>query len=1045
MRNSLLLLLFFSFGIFAQAQVQIINNSNQSNKPAETPIRTLQDNGLEGIQVNYQFSQLYSFEKNHDNETYQMLNVLDFSHLQEVGLPALPTHIDLVAIPDGADYQLIINKTKSKTYQTKPIYPALKPAVDTEGAPEPSFEINQEFYNSDQIYPLQSVQIIGEMKFRGIRMAMVQICPVQYNPAKGKIFVHENISYEITFSGAEQFTNYANHTENYLNQLLNYPLNASSWQKESEKYYAQDKGASQTTNDSKNYIIITHSNYLAAADSIANWKRQMGYTVEIVSGNSWTAASVKTAVHSRYNNWTPKPDYLLIIGDHQDVPAEIHLSGSYSEPFGTDLYYVCMDGSNDFVPDMAKGRISAVTAASAMLQVQKIIKYERNPISDTSFYQNGLNCAQYQDDDNNGYADRRFTHTSEDIRDYLISKGYNSQRIYYTDNSVYPVNYNQGYYSNGQAIPSVLSKSNNFNWSGGAADITNSINAGKFLVFHRDHGYTGGSGWAHPYYVNSSISGLNNGDKLPIVFSINCHTGEFTQNSCFAETFMRKANAGTVGIIAASYYSYSGYNDGLSVGLVDAIWSNPGLVPVFGNGGVSSPNVTPHTDITTLGDVVNHGLVRMVQTWNGGNNANRYSYELFHYFGDPAMRIWTSLPENITALTADTVSCSDTAFVITNCSDSNAVATIIGNGVLLGKTTLVNGNGAIMLNGLQGAYLTLTISGHNKRPFIKHIVIGAGSNLTIYNSITENICFENNIGSLEVFPSCGNPPYQILWSNGDTVQKIENLASGTYSVIITDASNAIIYDTLFVDGPLTPIQLTSNITDAKCYFQSSGSIDINVIGGAAPYSYVWSNGGTSTISNNVSAGVHTINVTDSFGCIYTDSFIVHQPSPLDLTTSYTDDLANNCTGTATATPSGGISPYTYLWNDPTNQTTAMAINLCKGLYKVTLKDSNECLIYRTIYISNSVGIDENDESNMINIYPNPSQNGIFTVEFNNYQTEAYQLQIFNSTGKLLINKSLDANPMHSELVNINEFASGIYFLQLRDGADNLSVFKLIFE
>ena len=1034
--NTLLLVLLLFFISFANAQ-NIASKSND-NKIKSAPLRSITDNGINGIEVSYSFIDYNSFKKYNKRNEYSVLNITDFSHLQEVGKPALPSHIDLIAIPDGAKYQLIINNDVPMVSKTPTIFPALQPARDTQGAPEPSFELNKEFYNTDQIFPQQSVRIIGEMKYRGIRMAMVEICPIQYNPSSSKLYIHSEINYEIVFSGANSYTDYSKHTQSFIKQIVDYPLNNQSFAKESNDYYSQST-TDNSTIDSKNYIIITHSDFKNAADTLADWKRQMGYSVEVISANNWTTASVKTAVQTRYQNWSPKPDYLLIIGDDDDVPPETHYING--EAYGTDLYYVCMDGASDFIPDMAKGRISPTNATNAMMQVHKIINYEKNPITDSAFYQNGVNCAQFQDDNNDGYADRRFLHTSENIRDYVISKGYNSERIYYTDNNVIPTNYNAGYYSTGQALPTAILKSNGFIWNNGASAISTAINAGKFFVFHRDHGYSGGYGWAHPYYVSSSISSLNNGDKLPIVFSINCHTGEFTQNSCFAETFMRKNNAGCVGIFAASYYSYSGYNDGFSIGLIDGIWSNPGLIPNFGNGGINNPNVIPHNDVLTMGNLLNHGLTRMIQTWGGGSSGNRYTNELFHYFGDPAMRMWTQYPDTIFASIADTIGCSATGFTISNCNVANAVATVTGSGMLFGKTTLVNGNGTIPITNLQGPYFKVTITAPNHKPLQKTIYLGSGSNLGLYKQHSNNICFGIDEAEIRIFPSCGNPPYNVLWSNGDTNTILSNVATGTYSVIITDNSNNIIYDTITISGPNASMQISATTTDAKCYFESSGSIELNVAGSTAPYNILWPNGDTNSTQNNLAAGTYFVSVTDSFGCAISDSFNISQPAVLDMQISKTDDATGNCSGSITAAAAGGTAPYSYLWDDDNQQTTATATGLCSGLYKVKLLDANMCALNRAAYIQNTLGLENIDLSSIISISPNPSNTGIFVININKSNIESYSFKLYNSIGELLQSQSIQSKQYD---INISRYAQGIYYLHIESN-NKSRVYKLIYQ
>jgi len=303
---------------------------------------------------------------------------------------------------------------------------------------------------------------------------------------------------------------------------------------------------------------------------------------------------------------------------------------------------------------MARGRVSVNSLEQAYLVLRKIINYERDPVINTSFYQTSLNCAYFQDRDNpgdpiDGYDNCRFVHTIEEVRDYLISKGKTVNRVYSTDDDVYPRYYNKGSYSNGQPIPAELRKdiSPFYPWKNmyNSTDITNEINDGRFYVLHRGHGnyYT----WAQPHFSTLDIPKLTNGNKLPVVFSLNCQTGGYLQPECFAEKFIRHPQGGAVGVFAASQISYSGYNDALVVGMFDAIWSNPGLIAQFGSGGYPNPNLNSHPDIYKMGHVLNQGLLRMTQTW-GSSSYRRYQNEIFHYFGDPSMEIYTASPSKFT-------------------------------------------------------------------------------------------------------------------------------------------------------------------------------------------------------------------------------------------------------------------------------------------------------------------------------------------------------------------------------------------------------------
>ena len=799
-----IVLFLVSSGIFAQNNyLPFIQKKNITEDSTTYPQRNIIDNGTNYIEIEYTFQGANVSSKIVQNINYNFLHIDGFGKLANVGKPALPSHKDIIAIPDNAKTKIIILEVQSVEYSGYMIHPALKPARDTYGSSNPIFEINQQLYNTNKYYPERIVDITETQNLRNTALAITQICPVQFNPVSGKIKVYSKIRFRIEFTGnSKSFESIGINNSNHFTTLLkNSVLN--------NKFIPNGQIVESSNGPPKNYIIITHSAYNTAADSLAKWKRQMGYSVEVVSRSSWTAVQVKDSIHSRYTNWTPKPDYFVILGDHAGsyaVPAEIkYTNDTPPEPFGTDLYFACMNGTNDYVPEMAHGRISVSSPTQAMTVVQKIINYERNPTTNSSFYSNGLNCAQFQDDNTNGYADRRFTHTSEEIRDYVITKGKTVARVYWTNSNVTPTRYNNGAFSDGQLIPSVLLKSNNFNWNGGANDITSNINSGKFYVFHRDHGYVGGSGWSKPYYTTSSMNNLTNGDKLPIIFSINCHTGEFTLNECFAEKFLRLNNSGAAGVIAASYYSYSGLNDGFSIGMIDAIWSNPGLVPNFGNGGITNPTLNSHSDIFTMGDVLNQGLIRMIATWNGSNSANRYSSELFHYFGDPAMKIWTNAPVTITATVPATIISGSTTLSISNSSCPTALATAYYNGELIGKTTLSSGSGTITFSPVTsvGSTIIVTLSKHNYRPFTANVIV-----TSISTPINDNPC---NAILLAVDTACN----QLLSSNTNATASIGITAPGCgnynggdvwfKAIVPADSSitfKASIYSGSFTDGAM---------------------------------------------------------------------------------------------------------------------------------------------------------------------------------------------------------------------------------------------------
>lgn len=765
-------------GSTLNAQTGVLNFARGKAGASQTGIqRKVADNGSRGLQVTYLFPGAQTTEKTEGNTAFQLIHMEDFGTLRAVGKPALPVRYDLVLIPKGAKTALKVTTSTPVTFHNILACPALKPATDREGDPEPVFEIDTAFYQSNVKYPESPVKIIKIFQIKGMDVALVRVCPLQYLPASRTLKAFYKVSYQISFTGSDDFFAGQNPGTDFLDKLSNVVLNQATAKMAAEALPVQKS----INGPPVNYLIITHNNYLEAADSLAEWKSQLGYSCEIVSAPSWTSAQVKSAIQLRYQQWNPKPEYMVILGDHDLVPGEIRQDPMYADNFATDLYYVCMDGVGDNIPDMAFGRISVSSSTQAMSVVRKIIRYEKNPPVQTAFYESGVNCGYFQDDDSNSFEDRRFALTEEELTNYMVAQqGFNITRIYNADNDVTPLYWNNDYYAAGEPVPAYLRKPT-FAWDGDKYDIRDELNNanGRLFITHRDHGYVGGSGWADPQFTTTDINMLNNGDRTPVVFSINCHTGEYQLPECFSEKFLRVPNGGAVGVFGAAYYSYSGYNDGLILGMFDAIWPNPGILPDF-TGYADSPvgSPTAHSALYSMGDVMNQGMLRMMQTWGDDS----YTHELFHYFGDPAMRIWTEAPFAIAATHTDSLFCGDTLFEVFSSDYPTALATLVVNGQLVASTVLTAGAGTLHFAPLGGTRVLFTLSEHNYRPYVAVIPIDSGCVHAAFNVSDSGLCVGKNFQFNNA--SEGNIT-SYLWNFGDGALPAMATTAGPHTVQYT--------------------------------------------------------------------------------------------------------------------------------------------------------------------------------------------------------------------------------------------------------------------
>ena len=843
---------------------------NGENYKETLPELTVTDLGESGVEIMYKFKGRIMSTKDVEGTSYTIPHIYGFSHMNEVGAPMLPAKNNHIAVPYGSVPEVQILDSKFKKYSKKvQVHPVQKLLPDTyEYKDEPPFEKDPHIYGTDADFPKKLVEVIECDTYMGISVAVIQVRPMQFNPVSEELKLYSKIKFKVTFSGSARVSNrYSKNSKHANDMVKNAVLNKSIIPEGSDSTYEA------TYAGEKDYIMIVHSNYLAAAQALATWKRQMGYSVEIVSQSSWTTTQVDNALKDRYNSWTPKPQFFLILGDQGDVPAE------YTGSRYTDLYYAEMDGSG-YKPEMAYGRIFPSSASNAQAIVDKIIDYEKTPPTLSSFYNNTLACAYYQDSNLDSYADRRFTHTSEDIRDYMMGQGYGVNRVYVTGSSVDPIYYNNGNYSPPNTpIPTELRRPT-FAWNGDAADIINYVDAGRFLVWHRDHGDV--TLWGDPYFTTSNINQLNNGSLLPIVMSVNCLTGQFTGSTeCFCERFLRKDPGGCVGIFGATNVSYSGPNDGYAPGIIDAVWPDPGIDPQYGSGGAGNP-IPAHDPIYTMGDVLNHSKVAMEYLWG----VHQTTWELHHWYGDPAMKIWTAAPTTATATHDTSIPSGGTSLQVTGSNCGGGLATLVYEDTLVGKTTLAgDGTGTITFSALSGAEptATLTISKHNYKPYIATINVGGGAApVADFTADTTTVMAG---GSVTFTDLSSNNPTSWDWTfeggtpSSSTSQNptVTYNTPGTYNVTLT-ASNSVGSDTetktdyITVTSPQPPV---ADFTASSTNISAGDSVTFTDTSINNPTSWSWSfEGGTPATSTDQNptvtyntAGTYdvTLTATNAYG------------------------------------------------------------------------------------------------------------------------------------------------------------------------------------
>lgn len=211
------------------------------------------------------------------------------------------------------------------------------------------------------------------------------------------------------------------------------------------------------------------------------------------------------------------------------------------------------------------------------------------------------------------------------------------------------------------------------------------------------------------------------------------------------------------------------------------------------------------------------------------------------------------------------------------------------------------------------------------------------------SSTANNILCNGGSGNATVNPSGGSPPYTYSWNpTNQTSQTATGLAAGIYTVTITDAGGCSAVDTVLISEPAA---LSTTVTSTNSC-ASSGIASVNVSGGTPSYSFLWSNGNSTSTATGLSSGNYSVTITDGNGCTSTASVTINSGTPPAATISAANTTI--CSGASTTlSVTGGNS---YSWN--TGQTTSSIIISPTGTSSYTVVvDSSGCTDTATVVVT----------------------------------------------------------------------------------------------
>ena len=250
-------------------------------------------------------------------------------------------------------------------------------------------------------------------------------------------------------------------------------------------------------------------------------------------------------------------------------------------------------------------------------------------------------------------------------------------------------------------------------------------------------------------------------------------------------------------------------------------------------------------------------------------------------------------------------------------------------------------------------------------------VIQSQTPLTASIQIMDVACKGDSNGFIVATAGGSYSPYTYVWLSGsDTLRtssplvsvtrdSLNNLPTGSYELHIYDAWGCFESYSNVVSEPTNPLASTLNkINDVDCFGDSTGSVHLIVSGGIQNYTYLWDNNETTTVATNLTAGLHTVWITDDWGCVIEDTITINENALIEDSITIIQNVScyGGSDGAVVISSFGGVGSHSYDWSNGHQGTSQPDTNsgLLFGSYYVLIEDQLGCRVVDSVFISEPV-------------------------------------------------------------------------------------------
>lgn len=467
---------------FAQDTVENSTRSNNVSIKFKMPSYTISDTVLP---AEYGVSQTFKYIHMSDDR---------YGIIDSVGLPILPQKTYTLSLP--ANVQNISVSVTNTSYITTSLTSHILPCQEDVDKSNPVFNysINSTYYSSSGGAFNATYAISDTFDVHGVKGVSLSIMPFTYNPAKKKLSILQRatitVSYTCDSLGDSSYTV------------------SPVWDDYLSRFFDNYTPTIRDNTSAGRYLIITHPMFANTIQQFADYKRNIGYDVNVVStGNSnVTANLIKAVISAYYFLPSTRPDFVLLVGDHQYIPAAAGdpTMSDDDDPI-TDLPYSQIPGVDE-EPDVFIGRFPVSDTNQLKTIVNKTISMEMNlPL----YEKKAKFIAGY--DDNNPWMELGFNLSHDLIANTYEANGYDCQLLYQKTFS----------------------------------EIQSALNDDPYLFIYSGHGSC--TDWSIGNAISLDASFLANSahTTYPIAIAFACQTGNFAYSSTsIGEHWIREPHGG---------------------------------------------------------------------------------------------------------------------------------------------------------------------------------------------------------------------------------------------------------------------------------------------------------------------------------------------------------------------------------------------------------------------------------------------------------------------------------------------------------------------